>query len=142
MAKKTLFILDSDHLSLHQRGHESLKMHLLDVSSKQIAITVISVEELIRGRLAQIRKATKPETRVKAYYWLSRTFDFLSDFTVIEYDSQAEFHFQRFISQKLRIGTQDLKIAAITFSQNAILVTRNRKDFGRIPALKIEDWSV
>jgi tRNA(fMet)-specific endonuclease VapC len=79
--------------------------------------------------LAQIRKATKPDARIKAYYWLSRTFNFLSDFTIIEYDSQAEFHFQRFISQKLRVGTQDLKIAAIALSQNAILVTR-------------KDWSV
>ncbi|KHD06860.1 hypothetical protein PN36_07810 [Candidatus Thiomargarita nelsonii] len=142
MAENTLFILDSDHLSLHQRGHESLKTHLLEVPSKQIAITIISVEELVRGRLAQIRKASKPDARVKAYYWLSRTFKFLSDFTVIEYDSQAEIHFQRFLSQKLRVGTQDLKIAAIALSQNAILVTRNRQDFERIPALKIEDWSV
>ena len=142
MAEKRLFILDSDHLSLHQRGHEPLKTHLLQVPSKQIAITIVSVEELIRGRLAQIRKATKPDARVKAYYWLSSTFNFLHDFNVIEYDSQAEFHFQRLISQKLRVGTQDLKIAAIALSQNAILVTRNRQDFERISALKIEDWSI
>ena len=89
MAEKRLFILDSDHLSLHQRGHEPLKTHLLQVPSKQIAITIVSVEELIRGRLAQIRKATKPDARVKAYYWLSSTFNFLHDFNVIEYDSQA-----------------------------------------------------
>jgi len=84
-----LFILDSDHLSLHQRGHEPLKTHLLQVPSKQIAITIISVEELIRGRFAQIHKATKPDYRVRAYYWLSRTFSFLNGFNVIEYDAQA-----------------------------------------------------
>ncbi len=142
MAKNKLFILDSDHLSLHQRGHIPLKTHLLQVPTKQIAISIVSVEELIRGRLAQIRKATKPDTRVKAYYWLSRTFSFLNNFTVIEYNSQAELHFQKLILQKLRVGTQDLKIAAIALSQNAILVTRNRQDFERISTLKIEDWSV
>jgi len=46
------------------------------------------------------------------------------------------------ISQKLRVGTQDLKIAAITLSKNATLITRNSKYFKRISDLKIEDWSV
>jgi len=139
---KNFYILDSDHLSLHQRGHETLKNHLLKVSPEQIAITVISVEELIRGRFLQIHRANKPNERIKAYYWLSKTFNFLKDFKIIEYDSQAEFHFQTLLTQKLRVGTQDLKIAAIALSQNAIVVTHNRRDFGRIPSLKIEDWSI
>ncbi len=136
------YILDSDHLSLHQRGHETLKNHLLKISPEQIAITVISVEELIRGRFLQIHRAKKDNERIKAYYWLSKTFNFLKDFNIIEYDSQAELHFQTLLTQKLRVGTQDLKIAAIALSQNAIIVTRNRQDFERIPSLKIEDWSI
>ncbi len=137
-----LYILDSDHLSLYQRGYEPLKTHLLTVPPEQIAITIISVEELIRGRLAQIRKAIKSDDRVRAYYWLSNTFDFLSGFNVIDYHTQAEAQFQNLLAQKIRIGTQDLKIAAIALSKNAILVTRNRKDFERVPSLKMEDWSI
>ncbi|OAD19720.1 hypothetical protein THIOM_004630 [Candidatus Thiomargarita nelsonii] len=57
--------------SFPREAKEREKTHLLEVPSKQIAITIISVKELIRGRLAQIRKATKPDARVKAYYWLS-----------------------------------------------------------------------
>ena len=45
----TLYVLDSDHLSLHQRGYEPLKPHLLTIPPDQIGITIISVEELIRG---------------------------------------------------------------------------------------------
>ena len=56
----TFYILDSDHLSLHQRGHEALRRYLLTTSPEQIAITVISLEELVRGRLAQVRKTTEP----------------------------------------------------------------------------------
>ncbi len=63
-----MYVLDSDHLSLHQRGHQPLKTHLFQVPAEQIAITIISVEELTRGRLAQIRRATKPHDRVQAYY--------------------------------------------------------------------------
>ena len=138
----SLYLLDSDHLSLHQRGHEPLRTHLLKVPPEQIYIPVISVEELVRGRLAQIHRGTEPSERVQAYYWLSKTFDFLCGFKVLKYDPQAEAHFQYLRSKKIRIGIQDLKIGAIALSNKAILVTRNRQDFEQIPALEIEDWSI
>ena len=138
----TLYVLDSDHLSLYQRGHEPLRGYLLAVPPEQIAITIISVEELTRGRLAQVRKATKPRERVRVYHWLWETLGFLCGFTILEYDSRAESHFQKLRVQKIRIGTQDLKIGAIVLSQDATLVTRNQRDFERIPHLEIEDWSL
>ncbi|MDZ7289129.1 MAG: type II toxin-antitoxin system VapC family toxin [candidate division KSB1 bacterium] len=137
----TLYVLDSDHLSLHQRGHEPLRKRLLTIPPDQIAITIISAEELLRGRLAQVRRATKPESRVEAYHWLSKTIDFLCGFTILKFDTQAEVHFQNLCASKIKIGTQDLKIGSIARSQDATLVTRNRSDFERIPSLKIEDWS-
>jgi hypothetical protein len=53
----------------------------------------------------------------------------------------ATTYFQQFRAQKIRVGTQDLKIAAIVLSHQATLVTRNQKDFTRLPNLKITDWS-
>jgi tRNA(fMet)-specific endonuclease VapC len=137
----SLYVLDSDHLSLYQRGHEPLWTYLTRIPPVQIAVTIISVEELLRGRLAQIRRATTPQARVNAYHWFSETLDFLGNFIVLQYDLQAETQFASLRAQKIRIGTQDLRIAAITLSQEAILVTRNRRDFETIPSLKIEDWS-
>ena len=61
------YILDSDHLSLHQRGHEPLRSHLLNVPPEQIGISIISVEELLRGRLAQVHRGKGAEDRVQAY---------------------------------------------------------------------------
>ena len=36
----------------------------------------------------------------------------------------------------------DLKIAAIAMANNATLLARNLKDFGKIPTLQVEDWAM
>jgi len=137
----TQYILDTDHLSLHQRGHESLKARLCVIPPKQMSITIITAEEVVRGRLAQVRRAVTSDDRINAYHWLSLTFDYLSDFNILKYTSQAESFFRSFLERKIRIGSQDLKIAAIVLSQNAVLVTRNIRHFEQISSLKLEDWS-
>ncbi len=113
------YILDTDHLSLHQRGHEPLRSHLMTVPPEQIAITIISVEELLRGRLAQVRRATKAADRANAYAWLHKTFDFLRDFNILKYEMPAELQFQALRVSKVKIGTQDLKIASITLTRTS-----------------------
>jgi tRNA(fMet)-specific endonuclease VapC len=39
------------------------------------------------------------------------------------------------------IGNNDLWIAAHARAENLIVVTRNRKEFDRIPDLRVEDWT-
>jgi tRNA(fMet)-specific endonuclease VapC len=45
-------------------------------------------------------------------------------------------------AQKLGVKKMDLSIAAIVLENNATLVTRNRRDFQRVPGLTIENWAV
>lgn len=57
------------------------------------------------------------------------------------FDESAQAIFNRLRAQRPRVGTQDLRIAAVALSQEATLVIRNRQDFAGIPSLPIEDWS-
>ena len=45
-------VFDTDHLSLFQRGYPTLLPRIQAVPVTQIAITVVSVEEMLQGRLA------------------------------------------------------------------------------------------
>ena len=54
----------------------------------------------------------------------------------------AEPAFEKYVELKrdVSIGTLDLKIAAITLAHDAVLLSRNRKDFEQVPGLKFENW--
>jgi tRNA(fMet)-specific endonuclease VapC len=48
--------------------------------------------------------------------------------------------FEKMAALKRGTGAQDLKTASICLAHNARLLTRNRQDFNRIPALEVENW--
>jgi tRNA(fMet)-specific endonuclease VapC len=137
----TLFVLDTDHLSLYQRDVEPLLSKLLSYPPNELAITIITVEEQLRGRLAQIRKATTAAHLNECYRWLGETVDQLARLPVLYFDDKAATLYERLLSQKVRIGTQDLRIASIVLSRNAVLLTRNSQDFSRVPGLRLDDWT-
>jgi tRNA(fMet)-specific endonuclease VapC len=45
----SLWILDADHISLHQRENLLMMQRLSTIAPNNIAITIISVEEQLRG---------------------------------------------------------------------------------------------
>jgi tRNA(fMet)-specific endonuclease VapC len=139
-----VILLDTDHVNVlkypdHPR-FASLS-HRLDTSPDQeIATTVITVEEQMRGWLAWINRADSVSQQVPAYRELSRLFDFFSYWPVILFDASAADVFQRLRNQRIRVGSMDLKIASIALVQDALLLSANLRDFSRIPNLRVEDW--
>ena len=61
---------------------------------------------------------------------------------VLPFDEAAAALFQQLTALKVRIGTQDLLIASITMGSEMTLLTRNLRDFQKVPGLALEDWSV
>ncbi|MFM7887547.1 MAG: type II toxin-antitoxin system VapC family toxin [Pseudanabaena sp.] len=135
-----IHIFDTDHLSLYGRANPSLIARLQETKLK-LTTTVISVEEQLRGRLAQISELKDGESKSSAYQLLTNTVLLLSEFDVLQYDAKAREVYQFLKLQRLRVGTQDLRIASIAIAYDGVLLTRNRRDFEKIPNLITEDWT-
>ncbi|MBW4572479.1 MAG: type II toxin-antitoxin system VapC family toxin [Tolypothrix carrinoi HA7290-LM1] len=151
----SLWILDTDSVSLFQRGNLEIARHLNSVDASEIAITIITVEEQIRGRFQVIRRATANDL-VSAYEKLQVTFDSLKSFNVLRFTFEAQALYTNLLNQKIKVGRQDLGIAAIpsvsfssrrcananALSVNGILVTRNNRDFCQVPNLVLDNWTL
>lgn len=135
-------MLDTDHLSLNQRGHLEIRERLSLIPADEIAITIITAEEQLRGRLAQLGKAASGHERSTAYLYLRRAILDLAKLNILDYDARSDSIYQGLKLQRIRAGSQDLRIAAITLANNGTLVTRNRSDFDKVPELKLEDWTI
>jgi tRNA(fMet)-specific endonuclease VapC len=140
-----MYILDTDHLSFIQRKGQEGKNILARLSrlseDVEVAVTVITYEEQIRGRLNFISKSRTTDETVKGYQGLQQTLVDYQSIVVIHFNNIAIVEHQRLRKTYPRLGNMDLKIAAIALVNNAILLTRNKSDFGQIMELKIEDWS-
>ena len=139
-----MYILDTDHISILERGGakaQHLITRLANVKAENVAATIISYEEQLRGWLSYIRKAKTIDAEVEAYKELKKQLNNYSNIPIIEFNDRAAQEFKRLKNDYPRLGTMDLKIAAITLINEAILLTRNQKDFGKIVGLKIEDWT-
>ncbi|OQY47801.1 MAG: nucleic acid-binding protein [Anaerolineaceae bacterium 4572_78] len=137
----SLYILDTDHVTFLEHKHPKVIKHAVDIGNDSLAITIITVEEQIRGRFSTIRRLTKTAKIVRAYHDLLDTLSFLCKFQVIPFDQAAYEQFSMLRQQKIRIGTMDLRIGAIALAHQAIVVTRNQRDFGQIPNVRLKDWT-
>jgi tRNA(fMet)-specific endonuclease VapC len=142
-----MIVLDTDHASLvgtSRVNAESSRVlkRLESVPPDEVRIAIVGIEEQMRGWLAALNIEKAAARQVFAYRELERLFDFYSRFAVLSFDDAAASKFDSLRTNKIRIGTSDLKIASICLVNDATLLTRNTRDFGKVPGLKIEDWTV
>jgi len=137
-----LHIFDTDHICLLQRRDANVIARLERISLDERAVTILTVIEQIQGRLAVIHHATSEADVARGCERLQETMGFYASLYVLPYDVEAQLQFAHLRREQVRIGTQDLRIAAIALSKNATLVTRNTRDFAKVPGLHMVDWSL
>jgi tRNA(fMet)-specific endonuclease VapC len=139
-----MIVLDTDHISDLQHPNSvrgtRLSGRLGVVPPGQVATTIISAEEQMRGWLAAIHQQPAGIKQVDTYADLVRLIEFYRNWLILPFDRLAAEQFHRLKSQKIRISTMDLKIAATALRHGATLLSANLHDFRQVPGLSVEDW--
>ena len=137
----SLFALDSDTISLLEKGHASILSRIAQISPRDISIPVIVVEEALSGWYTMIRRAKTPRQMALGYEELANTVTTLSGIHILRYTEAAIHRYNGLAKAKLNVRANDLRIAAIALEHGATVVTCNVRDFVVIPGLKVEDWT-
>jgi tRNA(fMet)-specific endonuclease VapC len=140
-----MYLLDTDHVSMvDQDTRESfnLRRRLSAVPPEEVAVTIITYEEQMRGWLAYIARAKTTSLQVEAYRRLRSHVERYRKIPLIDFDGRAAAEFDRLRQARIRIGAMDLKIAAVALANDATLLTRNFSDFRKVPGLRVEDWAI
>lgn len=138
-----MLVLDTDHLScLEWLGSADCRrlQSRLQQSDEDHVTTIVTYEEQSRGWLAYIARAKSLPEQLDAYGRLFRHLQLYLGMTVLEFDKSSAQQYQRLRSDRIHIGPMDQKIAAITLANNATLLSRNLKDFQKVPGLRVENW--
>jgi tRNA(fMet)-specific endonuclease VapC len=137
----SLYLLDTDTVSLYQHGHPRVCAAVAERPSGEVVISVMTVEEQLSGWYSELRRAKKPPMLAGIYERMAKTVLFYAALPILSFTESAIARYEDLKRRKIRIGKIDLRIAAIAMENSAIVVTRNVRDFKQVPGLAIEDWS-
>jgi tRNA(fMet)-specific endonuclease VapC len=140
----TLFILDSDHVSLILAGNITV-CRMTQRELGQVATSIVTVQEVFNGWVSRINDREHSVNPVSAYSNFWNAMEYFKAVPIVNYDDATHKIYLQLLSdnpalRKNRLQ-RDLRIAAIGLSRNATIVTRNRRDFALVPDLTIADWS-
>ena len=140
-----MILLDTDHATYlkypeSERGSRMIARMNAVPEAEVLGVTIVTVEERMRGWLAVIAKEKSVIRQVLGYRELALLFQFYHEFAIVAFDEASARQFDELLLQKLRIGTRDLKIAATALVNHALLLSANRSDFERVPGLRVENW--
>jgi len=139
-----MILLDTDHITIllfeNHAQFDALSKRLLGAADQHIGSTVISLEVQMRGWLAEVKRRKSIHDLVPIYPRLTRLVEFYSGWELQPFDEAAADVFGALRKQRVRIATQDLKIASIALATDALLLSANLVHFQQVPGLRVEDW--
>lgn len=128
-----IYLPDTNTLSAYMRGEPAglvkrmqdafgeLRLSVVVLAEREFGVTkgTSAQARLVLARLAELLPV-EPFTRADAAHYAA-----------IRYDLEA---------RGMGIGPMDTLIAAQARRLEAVLVTRNEREFGRVPGLRVENW--
>jgi tRNA(fMet)-specific endonuclease VapC len=138
----SLFVLDTDTLTLYYRGDATVVRRVDARHPTELAISIMTIDEQLSGWYTLTRQARQPDQMARAYTQLGEAVVRLARWRILPYTESAIAHVAQLKVLRLNVRLMDLRIAAIALEHGAAVVTRNQRDFGRVPGLHVEDWSV
>ena len=130
------YMLDTDISSyIMKRSHDAVLKKLEMVSVADVCISIITKAELQYGVEVSPRRQ-QDQAALDSYLRYVEVVDF-TDQVALDY-AQIRAHLK---VHGTMIGANDLLISAHARSLGLTLVTNNTREFGRVPKLKIENWT-
>ena len=131
-----MWMLDTNICSCVLRRHPlTVKAHFDRVGPDQLAISTVVLAELLFGAVQHPTRGAEIRQDID---------DMVRRLVVMPWSAQAADEYSRLRTflqrQGTPIGNMDLLIAAHALAENAVLVTNNLREFGRVPGLQLENW--
>jgi tRNA(fMet)-specific endonuclease VapC len=140
------YLLDTDYISILQRQsgleYAMLISRIAQHGPTELAFSIISFHEQVLGCHAYINRVHRASDVVRGYGMLTRILRDFAVAPVVPFDAAAAAVFNGLLAQQVRVATMDLRIASIVLSRGMVLITRNVRDFRKVPGLPVEDWTV
>ena len=128
------FLLDTNICIYAMKGPPPALAARFDQEQDGLAISSMTLAELLFG----VANSDRPERNREGLAL------FLTKVSIADFGVQAAEHFGTIKAQHRRSGTpvgpHDMLIGAHARSLGFTLVTNNRREFDRIPDLKVENW--
>jgi tRNA(fMet)-specific endonuclease VapC len=140
-----VYLLDTNIVSTlldQRRSNQFLVNTTLKQPSDRLFVSIITVEEMMRGELGGIHRLRHKPNVVTVYRAFEGLFEALNRFQIASYTSEIEQIYQSMSWEQKRVGTQDCRIAATAMFHGFTVVTANTRDFDRIGNVTIENWTV
>lgn|SRR5262249_26617732 len=140
------FLLDTDHISILQKQtgpeYAALIARIAQVRRADLAFCIVSFHEQVLGCNTYVAQAKTATDVVRGYWMFDRVLSAFAAAVVLPFDTDASLVFDGLAAQRIRVPTMDLRIGSIALSQGLTLLTRNARDFSKVPGLIFEDWTL
>lgn len=140
-----MFLIDTDHIIILQEQSQPAFGKVMNKVAQfglhQVFRSIVSFHEQMRGAHNLANQPKKPKALLHGY-WLFR--EYLEDYAtaqVLPFEAGDAQEFDGLMKKNVQIGTMDLRIAATALARGLTLVTRNLKDFKKVPGLQLDDWT-